>query len=124
MVYTYALPYPKMQRVDSCYGSYLRFVQCITVPYCIILRETRDFRDSRILRAWQQPDSLEMWFVPMPPYPEPKVSCQGWVGVAIAMAGAATNQLFGGSPAQIEYAAEMGLEHHLGNLHPVCGLVP
>ena len=35
-----------------------------------------------------------------------------------------SNQLFGGSPAQIEYAAEMGLEHHLGmTCDPVCGLV-
>ena len=40
------------------------------------------------------------------------------------MASAAANQLFGGSPAQIEYAAEMGLEHHLGmTCDPVCGLV-
>lgn len=31
-----------------------------------------------------------------------------------AMAAAAASQLFGGSPAQIEYAAEMGLEHYLG----------
>ena len=36
----------------------------------------------------------------------------------------AASQLFGGSPAQIEYAAEMGLEHHLGmTCDPVCGLV-
>ena len=40
------------------------------------------------------------------------------------MAAAAANQLFGGSPSQIEYAAEMGLEHHLGlTCDPVCGLV-
>ena len=40
------------------------------------------------------------------------------------MAAAAANQLFGGTPAQIEYAAEMGLEHHLGlTCDPVCGLV-
>lgn len=46
------------------------------------------------------------------------------MGVACAMASAAANQLFGGSPAQIEYAAEMGLEHHLGmTCDPVCGLV-
>ena len=42
------------------------------------------------------------------------VGCQGEVGVACAMASAAACQLFGGSPAQVEYAAEMGLEHHLG----------
>lgn len=52
------------------------------------------------------------------------VGCQGEVGVACAMAAAATCQLFGGTPAQIEYAAEMGLEHHLGmTCDPVCGQV-
>ncbi len=53
-----------------------------------------------------------------------EVGCQGEVGVACAMAAAAATQLFGGSPTQIEYAAEMGLEHHLGmTCDPVCGLV-
>lgn len=53
-----------------------------------------------------------------------EVGCQGEVGVACAMASAASCQLFGGSPSQIEYAAEMGLEHHLGmTCDPVCGLV-
>ena len=52
------------------------------------------------------------------------VGCQGEVGVACARASAAACQLFGGSPSQIEYAAEMGLEHHLGmTCDPVCGLV-
>ena len=52
------------------------------------------------------------------------MGCQGEIGVARAMAAAAACQLFGGSPAQIEYAAEMGLEHHLGlTCDPVCGLV-
>ncbi|NLI71150.1 MAG: serine dehydratase, partial [Bacteroidales bacterium] len=53
-----------------------------------------------------------------------EVGCQGEVGSACAMASAAANQLYGGSPQQIEYAAEMGLEHHLGmTCDPVCGLV-
>jgi L-serine dehydratase len=40
------------------------------------------------------------------------------------MAAAAVAQLMGGSPSQIEYAAEMGLEHHLGlTCDPVGGLV-
>ena len=52
------------------------------------------------------------------------VGCQGEVGVACAMVSAAACQLFGGSITQIEYAAEMGLEHHLGmTCDPVCGLV-
>ena len=53
-----------------------------------------------------------------------EVGCQGEVGVACAMAAAAACQLFGGTPSQIEYAAEMALEHHLGlTCDPVCGLV-
>lgn len=52
------------------------------------------------------------------------VGCQGEVGVACAMAAAAAAQLLGGSPRQVEYAAEMGLEHHLGlTCDPVLGLV-
>lgn len=53
-----------------------------------------------------------------------QVGCQGEIGTACAMASAAATQLFGGTPAQIEYAAEMGLEHHLGlTCDPVAGLV-
>jgi L-serine dehydratase len=53
-----------------------------------------------------------------------EVGCQGEVGTACAMAAAAAAQLFGGSPAQIEYAAEMGLEHHLGlTCDPIGGYV-
>jgi L-serine dehydratase len=53
-----------------------------------------------------------------------EVGCQGEVGTACAMASAAANQLMGGTIYQIEYAAEMGLEHHLGlTCDPVAGLV-
>ena len=53
-----------------------------------------------------------------------EVGCQGEIGVACAMAAAAGAQLFGGTTSQIEYAAEMGLEHHLGlTCDPICGLV-
>ncbi len=53
-----------------------------------------------------------------------EVGCQGEVGVACAMAAAATCQLEGGDNKRIEYAAEMGLEHHLGlTCDPVEGLV-
>ena len=53
-----------------------------------------------------------------------EVGCQGEIGSACAMASAAATQLLGGSNFQIEYAAEMGLEHHLGlTCDPVLGLV-
>jgi L-serine dehydratase len=53
-----------------------------------------------------------------------EVGCQGEIGSACAMAAAAATQLMGGSLRQIEYAAEMGLEHQLGlTCDPVNGLV-
>ena len=53
-----------------------------------------------------------------------EVGCQGEVGTACAMAAAAAAQMMGGSPRQVEYAAEMGMEHHLGlTCDPVLGLV-
>ena len=53
-----------------------------------------------------------------------EVGCQGEIGVACAMAASAACQIFGGSIFQIEYAAEMGLEHHLGSTcDPMRGLV-
>ncbi|MCC7300487.1 MAG: L-serine ammonia-lyase [Verrucomicrobia bacterium] len=53
-----------------------------------------------------------------------EVGCQGEVGAACAMAAGAATQLLGGSPRQIEYAAEMAIEHHLGlTCDPICGLV-
>lgn len=53
-----------------------------------------------------------------------EVGCQGEIGVACAMAAAAASYFYSGTVNQIEYAAEAGLEHHLGlTCDPVCGLV-
>ncbi len=53
-----------------------------------------------------------------------EVGCQGEIGSACAMCAAGAAQLLGGSAYQIEYAAEMGMEHHLGlTCDPILGLV-
>jgi L-serine dehydratase len=53
-----------------------------------------------------------------------EVGCQGEVGVACSMAAGALAAVMGGSPAQAENAAEIGMEHHLGlTCDPVGGLV-
>lgn len=53
-----------------------------------------------------------------------EVGCQGEVGSASAMAAAGLAAAMGGTPAQIENAAEIALEHHLGmTCDPVAGLV-
>ncbi|WP_424931813.1 L-serine ammonia-lyase [Amaricoccus macauensis] len=53
-----------------------------------------------------------------------EVGCQGEVGSAAAMAAAGLAAVLGGTPAQIENAAEIALEHHLGmTCDPIKGLV-
>jgi len=53
-----------------------------------------------------------------------EVGCQGEVGVACSMAAGALCAVLGGTPAQVENAAEIGMEHHLGlTCDPVGGLV-
>ncbi|WP_375660832.1 L-serine ammonia-lyase [Bartonella sp. CL71SXKL] len=53
-----------------------------------------------------------------------EVGCQGEVGTASSMAAAGLTAALGGTPAQIENAAEIALEHHLGmTCDPVAGLV-
>ncbi|HIG60372.1 MAG TPA: L-serine ammonia-lyase [Gammaproteobacteria bacterium] len=53
-----------------------------------------------------------------------EVGCQGEVGVACSMAAGALTELLGGTPRQVENAAEIGMEHNLGlTCDPVGGLV-
>lgn len=53
-----------------------------------------------------------------------EMGCQGEVGVACSMAAGALTAVWGGTPEQIENAAEMGIEHHLGlTCDPIGGLV-
>lgn len=53
-----------------------------------------------------------------------EVGCQGEVGVACSMAAGALCAVLGGTPRQVENAAEIGMEHHLGlTCDPVGGLV-
>ena len=87
-------------------------------------QKSRQFSDAKIIRALATAGLFGNSVKANASISGAEVGCQGEVGVACAMAAAATSQLFGGSPAQIEYAAEMGLEHHLGmTCDPVCGMV-
>jgi L-serine dehydratase len=53
-----------------------------------------------------------------------EVGCQGEVGTACSMAAGALAEVLGGTPEQVENAAEIGMEHHLGlTCDPVGGLV-
>ena len=98
---------------------------CGVVPAVLYhLQKSRDFSDVRILRALATAGLVGNIVKHNASISGAEAGCQAEVGVACSMAAATASQLFGGSPAQIEYAAEMGLEHHLGmTCDPVCGLV-
>ncbi len=88
------------------------------------LQTSREFLEIRILRALATAGLFGNVVKTNASISGAQVGCQGEVGVACAMAAAASCQLFGGSPSQIEYAAELALEHHLGlTCDPVCGYV-
>ena len=88
------------------------------------LYKAHQFRDVRIIRALATAGLFGNVVKRNASISGAEVGCQGEVGVACAMAAAASCQLFGGTPNQIEYAAELALEHHLGlTCDPVCGLV-
>ena len=88
------------------------------------MKEQFHLPDSRILRALATAGLFGNVVKNNASISGAQVGCQGEIGVACAMAAAASCQLSGGSISQIEYAAEMGLEHHLGlTCDPVCGLV-
>ena len=125
LVYAYALA---VSEENACGGKIVTAPTCgscgVMPAVLYHLKETREFRDSRILRALATAGLFGNVVKTNASISGAEVGCQGEVGVACAMAAAAASQLFGGTPAQIEYAAEMGLEHHLGlTCDPVCGLV-
>ncbi|MBE6203677.1 MAG: L-serine ammonia-lyase [Rikenellaceae bacterium] len=98
---------------------------CGVLPAVIYhLADVNSYRPIRILRALATAGVFGNIAKTNASISGAEVGCQGEIGVACAMAAAAACQLMGGTPSQIEYAAEMALEHHLGlTCDPVCGLV-
>lgn len=106
----------------------------VTAPTCgssgvipgvlFALQESLKFSDQKILRALATAGLIGNLVKTNASISGAEVGCQGEIGTACAMAAAAASQLFGGSVAQVEYAAEMGMEHHLGlTCDPIAGLV-
>lgn len=98
---------------------------CGVVPAVLYhLQKSRRFTNQRITRALAVAGLVGNVAKSNASISGAEAGCQAEVGVACAMAASAANYLFGGSPAQTEYAAEMGLEHHLGmTCDPIRGYV-
>ncbi len=125
LVYAYALAVSEENASGGKIVTAPTCGSCGIVPAVLYhLHNSKNFPEKRILRALATAGIFGNVVKTNASVSGAEVGCQGEVGVACAMAAAAASQLFGGSPAQIEYSAEMGLEHHLGlTCDPVCGLV-
>lgn len=125
LVYAYALGVSEENASGGKIVTAPTCGSCGIVPAVLYhLNTSKNFSEKRILRALATAGLFGNVVKANASVSGAEVGCQGEVGVACAMAAAAASQLFGGTPAQIEYSAEMGLEHHLGlTCDPVCGLV-
>ncbi|MDE6161666.1 MAG: L-serine ammonia-lyase, partial [Muribaculaceae bacterium] len=125
LVYAYALAVSEENAAGGEIVTAPTCGSCGIVPAVLYhLHTSKHFSEQRILRALATAGLFGNVVKHNASVSGAEVGCQGEVGVACAMAAAAASQLFGGTPAQIEYSAEMGLEHHLGlTCDPVCGLV-
>lgn len=125
LVYAYALAVSEENASGGKIVTAPTCGSCGVLPAVLYhLHTSKGFSEKRILRALATAGLFGNVVKHNASVSGAEVGCQGEVGVACAMAAAAASQLFGGTPAQIEYSAEMGLEHHLGlTCDPVCGLV-
>ena len=125
LIYAYSLA---VAEENACGGKIVTAPTCGScgvIPAVLYhIKKAHNVSDERIVRALATAGLFGNVAKTNASISGAEVGCQGEVGVACAMAAAAACQLFGGTVSQIEYAAEMGLEHHLGlTCDPVCGLV-
>lgn len=125
MVYAYALAVSE----ENASGNVI-----VTAPTCgacgvlpAVLKYWQDYHDvndNKIIKALATAGLIGNLVKYNASISGAEVGCQGEVGTACSMASGAATQLMGGSIFQVEYSAEMGLEHHLGlTCDPVAGLV-
>ncbi len=124
-LYAYALA---VSEENACGGM------IVTAPTCgscgvlpAVLKYSKQYnghKDDEIIRALATAGLIGNLVKTNASISGAEVGCQGEIGTACAMASAALTELYGGTNYQIEYSAEMGLEHHLGlTCDPIAGLV-
>ena len=88
------------------------------------MKQRKNFNDDDIVRALAVGGLFGLLIKTNASISGAECGCQAEIGSACSMAAAALSELFGMGTEQIEYAAEMALEHHLGlTCDPVGGLV-
>jgi len=98
---------------------------CGVIPAVLYLLKTQyEFTEKKILRGLATAGLIGNLIKTNASISGAEVGCQGEVGSASSMAAAAAEQMFGGTPGQVEYAASIAMEHFLGlTCDPLLGLV-
>ena len=98
---------------------------CGVVPAALLyMQEKRGFQDAAVLRALAVGGVIGNLIKTNASISGAECGCQAEVGAACSMAAAALGELYGMGVDQIEYAAEVAMEHHLGlTCDPIRGLV-
>ncbi|MCK9202896.1 MAG: L-serine ammonia-lyase [Bacteroidales bacterium] len=98
---------------------------CGVMPAVLYLLKTQyDFNEKKILHGLATAGLIGNLIKNNASISGAEVGCQGEIGSASSMAAAAAEQMFGGTPGQIEYAASIAMEHFLGlTCDPLLGLV-
>ncbi len=88
------------------------------------MQDTRGFSDTEVVRALATAGLIGNIIKTNASISGAECGCQAEIGSACSMAAAALGELFEMGLDQIEYAAEVAMEHHLGlTCDPICGLV-
>ena len=98
---------------------------CAVLPSVLrYTQENQDFSDEQIIRALAVAGLIGTLTKTNASISGAECGCQAEIGTACSMAAAALGELYEMSIDQIEYAAEIAFEHHLGlTCDPICGLV-
>ena len=98
---------------------------CGVVPAVLkYAQDTRGFTDEQIIRGLATAGIIGNLTKRNASISGAECGCQAEIGTACSMAAAALAELYGQDLDQVEYAAEVAMEHHLGlTCDPICGLV-
>ena len=98
---------------------------CGVVPAVLkYAQDTRGYTDQQILRGLAAAGIIGSLTKRNASISGAECGCQAEIGTACSMAAAALAELYGQNLDQVEYAAEVAMEHHLGlTCDPICGLV-
>ena len=98
---------------------------CGVVPAVLkYAQDTRGFTDEQIIRGLATAGIIGNLTKRNAAISGAECGCQAEIGTACSMAAAALAELYGQNLDQVEYAAEVAMEHHLGlTCDPICGLV-